>query len=410
MIDDFFVGLRVDILVSLIKILVAASPIWLPILLFAIFLTIWLKYVRTNAIMKDGGVLLEIKLPRDVFKSPLAMEVILTSLYQSGKSTYLETFLKGKHRPWFTFEIASIEGQIRFFIWSKAKYRQLIESQFYAQYPGVEIHETEDYSKDVFVDPQNTSMVGLHFKLTKDDIYPIKTYVDYGLDKSQEEEEKIDPMTSSLEFLSSIKAGEQVWIQILFQAHTKMNLASDAIFPTRPDWKKAAQKKIKEYIDEISSVDDDEKGRRAPTPGEKDTISAMERSLSKFPFDVAIRTFYVARKESFDSITITGMLGSFRQYNSESLNGFKISKGTGFDYPWQDFRQHRQREREISLLNAYKLRSFFQIPYKHIFAKPFILTTEELATIFHLPGRVLGTPTISKVASKKSEAPSNLPI
>jgi hypothetical protein len=39
-----------------------------------------------------------------------------------------------------------------------------------------------------------------------------------------------------------------------------------------------------------------------------------------------------------------------------------------------------------------------------------ILNTEELATIFHFPGQVAGTPTLERVPSKKAEAPSNLPI
>ena len=64
------------------------------------------------------------------------------------------------------------------------------------------------------------------------------------------------------------------------------------------------------------------------------------------------------------------------------------------------------------LLHAYKLRSFFELPYKNFGGlKPFILTTEELATIFHFPsGIVSQTPTLTRVPSKKSEAPSNLPI
>ncbi len=409
MLNDLLPAFRPNFLGVVIHLLFQTSPVWLPILLLGMFISIWLKYVRTNAIVKAGGILLEIKLPRDVFKSPAAMEMIITSLFQGGASDYLSTFVKGKYRPWFSLEIVSIEGNVRFFIWTQPRFRQLIESQFYAQYPGVEIYETEDYTKKVFVDPSEMSLVGLTFKLKKPDIYPIKTYIDYGLDKEQEEESKIDPMSSVLEFLGSIKAGEQVWIQILIQAHRKMSVKDDAVF-ARPDWTDKAKKEIKKKIEDISGGDDEGAGKRAPTSGEKDVIAALERSLSKLPFEVGIRGFYIARKDAFDPIGITGLIGSFRQYGSQSLNEIRIGGGTGFDYPWQDFRQHRQRAREISLLNAYKLRSFFQIPYKYIMAKPFILTTEEIATIFHLPGKVVGTPTLTKIGSKKSEAPANLPI
>jgi len=42
--------------------------------------------------------------------------------------------------------------------------------------------------------------------------------------------------------------------------------------------------------------------------------------------------------------------------------------------------------------------------------KPYILTTEELATIYHFPGSVSTTPNLNRVPSKKAEAPSNLPL
>lgn len=410
MLQDYFSSIQFEFLPTFVKILFSSSTIWLPILLFIIFINLWIKYTRTQHIIKQGGVLLEIKLPQDIFKSPLAMELILTSLHQASKGDYIKTFLKGFVRPWFALELVSIDGNIHFFIWTHPRFRKLIESQFYAQYPGVEIYEAEDYTKKVFIDTAKHPLWGAHFKLTKDDIYPIKTYIDYGLDREQEEESKVDPMASTLEFLGSLKAGEQVWIQILFQAHRKSTLKDDAILRTKDDWKKAGKKEIKKLIEEISGGDDEDAVRRAPTMGEKETIGALERSLSKLAFEVGIRGFYMARNESFDPIGIAGLIGSFRQYGSETLNGFRPAKNTDFDYPWQDFRRKLRTEKETKLLNAYKLRSFFNIPYKHLFTKPFILTTEELATIFHLPGKVVQTPTLTRVQSRKSEAPANLPV
>lgn len=394
-----------------LNLLFLTSPVWVPIFLLSLFLNLWLHYIRTKAIIKDGGVLLEIKLPREVLKSPLAMEIIITSLYLTGNSDYLQTYVSGKHRPWFSLEIISIEGNVRFFVWTKPKFRQLIESQFYAQYPGVEIYEAEDYTKDVFINTEKTMLWGTTFKLRKPDIYPLKTYVDYGMDKEQEEEVKTDPITSVLEFLGSIKAGEQVWIQILIQAHRKMGPKDDATV-NRSDWNDEAKKEIKKKIDEIRGSGSDEEGAiyRVPTKGEREVIDAMERSLTKLPFEVGIRGFYIARKEAFDSIAITGLIGSFRQYSSQNLNELKLGKFTDFDYPWEDFIRIRRTARETKLLNAYKLRSFFQVPYRHLFTKPFILTTEELATIFHLPGQVASTPTLTKIPSRKSEAPANLPV
>jgi hypothetical protein len=40
---------------------------------------------------------------------------------------------------------------------------------------------------------------------------------------------------------------------------------------------------------------------------------------------------------------------------------------------------------------------------------PSVMTTEELATIYHFPGKVATTPTLGRIPSKRAEAPANLP-
>jgi hypothetical protein len=39
-----------------------------------------------------------------------------------------------------------------------------------------------------------------------------------------------------------------------------------------------------------------------------------------------------------------------------------------------------------------------------------ILSSEELATLFHIPGRVSTTPSLERIEAVKSDAPQNLPI
>ena len=125
-----------------------------------------------------------------------------------------------------------------------------------------------------------------------------------------------------------------------------------------------------------------------------------------------IRVMYFAKKEDYDSIKGMGLIGSIRQFGSNNLNGIrpKWFTSTGIAYPWQDFRGIRKAAHQTELMNAYKRRSFFNIPYKNWNGKAFVMTTEELATIFHPPGTVATTPSLTRVSSKKGEAPSNLPI
>lgn len=381
-------------------------PLWLPIFLFAIFFDFWIRYTRTNFIIKQGSVLLEIKMPKLITKSPLAMEIILTALYQSSAGNYIEAFLGGKLRPWFSLEIVSIDGVLHFYIWTPAKFKNLVEAQIYAQYPEVEIYEVEDYTKNFFYDPSKSSIWGTHFVLTGADPLPIKTYVDYGLDKEQEEEYKIDPMTSVLEYMGSLKKGEQVWIQIMIQAHRSEKLI-DLRFRKTDDIKKRADAELKKIRKSLESATG---YPRIPSKGEAEKMAAIERSKDKWPFDCGIRGFYIATKEAFSPINITGLIGSMRQYSSNDLNGFKFKKWTDFDYPWQDFKRRRRTALEYKFLDAYKRRSFFNTPYKYFRVPPFVLTVEELATIYHFPGGVATTPGIIRIPSKKAQAPGNLPI
>ena len=78
-----------------------------------------------------------------------------------------------------------------------------------------------------------------------------------------------------------------------------------------------------------------------------------------------------------------------------------------FDYPWEDFRNIRKDYMKRKILAAYKNRSFFHPPYKK---KHFVMSSEELATIFHLPGKAVETSSLNRVVSRKAEAPANLPI
>lgn len=401
-------GLRV------ISIITDTAVYWLPLLLAYALLKAWTAYVRLDYFYSQEHILLEIKLPRELTKSPQAMEIFFTSLfYEGGESTFIDRGWDGKTRPWWSLELVSLEGQVHFYIWTRAFFKNMIQAQIYAQYPSVEIHEVNDYTRGVYYDSKVNSMWGCYFGKDpkKPNAYPIKTYIDYGLDKtSVEEEEKVEPMAAVLEYLSSVGKGEQIWLQIIVRAHRKEKPIPDLVFG-KADWKDAAKKEIDEIMkrDKKSPVDKEtiNFGEFLLTKGERALVEAMERNIGKLPFDCGIRGLYIARNENFNAIAIPGLIGSFRQYSARDLNGIAFYDWTDFDYPWQDFRDMRKDYMKKKLLAAYKVRSFFHPPYKK---KHFVLSSEELATIFHLPGKVAETPSLNRVVSRKAEAPANLPI
>ena len=279
-----------------------------------------------------------------------------------------------------------------------AFFKNMLQAQLYAQYPSVEIHEVDDYTRGVYT-TETMSMWGCYFGTTrKPYAYPIKNYIDYGL-KPQEKEEKVEPMAAVLEYLSSVGKGEQIWIQIIVRAH---RLGGEKSIPDltfgKKTWKDAAKKEIDKIMkrDKKPAEGQFNFGEFLLTKGERTLVEAMERNTGKLPFDCGIRGMYIARNENFNAIAIPGLIGSFRQYSSADLNGIAFYDWTDFDYPWQDFRDMRKDYMKRKILAAYKARSFFHEPYKK---KHFVLSGEELATIFHLPGKAVGA-VLNRVVSE----------
>lgn len=412
MVHEFLSLFGGELFIKFLHAAILLAPLWLPILFVMIFVELWIHYKQREYVKEQGGVLLEIKIPKQMTKSPLAMELFINTLYNPAVGNLLDVYMKGKVRVWYSFELVSIDGVVHFYIWTHPANKNRVESQLYAQFPNIEIHEVEDYALKVNYDPSKYKFGWFgQMGLTKKDPYPIKTYIDYGLDKNPEEEFKIDPIVSTIEFLGSLKKGEQAWIQILIQSHTKEGLKYGRIF-TKPDWKDEAKEEIKKIIKEgtLKAEGDKKESMVSLTKNQQEIIGAIERSVSKNAFDTLIRATYFAEIESFNPNNIGGLFGSIFHYNSNTLNGFKPTFGASFEYPWQDFRGKKKKENEQQLLEAYKRRSFFNPPFKNFHGKAFVMTAEELATIYHFPGEVAATPNLSRLPSKKAEAPSNLPI
>ncbi|MEX1027473.1 MAG: hypothetical protein WD049_05630 [Candidatus Paceibacterota bacterium] len=392
------------------EVLIDTSFIWIPAILVVAFWQVWVQYIHARFIHKQEPVLLEIRIPREVTRTPAAMEMVFNTLYQKSQpQSFAEAFWDGKVPPWFSLELVSLGGYVHLYIWTWKKFKNMIESQLYAQYPSVEVVEAEDYATKVTNDPEKFSMVGFQWTFTKPITYPLKTYIDYGLDKKgDDEEQKDDPLTSVLELLGSLKPQEQLWIQIVIQAHKKMGIKDGYLF-TRPDWRAGAKTEIQKIRDEYAI--DKEKGLyMMMTEADTNLLKAIQRSLDKQAFDAVFRTLYIAAPDQFDTGTIAGLLGVTQQFNSNNMNGLRINWKTDFSHPWKDFRQMRQRKKERQYLDAWRRRSYFAEPYKYFRQKPIVLTTEELATLFHIPGTVAQTPTLNRVGSRKGEAPSNIPV
>ncbi len=390
-------------------------PLWGPIFFGTLFYQTWLSYVRRHFLYNEEHVLLEIQLPEEQVKAPDAMELVLHALHQTSvPGKFIGKYWEGRVKSWFSLELVSLEGDIHMFIWTPEFFREIIEFNIYSQYPEVEVSEVPDYTNFLKFDTDKFELWGAEFELGEDDAYPLKTYIDYGFTGGIDEEEQVDPMTPIIEYLGSARRGEQIWIQILVQAHDEKQ-KSGSFFQTT-SWQDEGEELINDIMErdpdtklpDTGSGDDELDVPPSLSEGDQDALEAIQRNISKPGFDCGIRGLYIAEEGHFRPVNIPGLIGSFKQFSAKGRNELRPTRGmTRFDYPWEDYKEYRQNKTRKKLFDAYRRRSYFNPPYKR---PSFTLSTEELATLFHFPGEIAQTPTFQRIESKKSPPPSDLPM
>lgn len=403
-------------LAPILSILFVLSPIWLPVVLFYILYEQWISFARAKFAFEQGRTTLRIKLPQEVFKSPEAMESVFAQIHQpNGCDNLWQAYVDGKHPLISSFELVSIGGDVRFYAnVPTKKVKNALEAQLYAQYPGIEVtEELIDYAAEVVWDPEKINLMSFHIVKKDADILPIKTYIDFGLDKMPKEEEKFEPMSPLLEHLCKAAPHERLYVQILCKPHAKKNFKTGDLQESGT-WEKDGVKKINDIMgrDEKRMGPEENDNRPVVTTAERDTATAIERNIGKYAYSVGIRAMYITLdKDKFNGEMIGPMLKSFSQYDILNRNGLAVRYKTEFDHAWfEDMSGAKQRARKKDELEAYKRREYDPGSGKQAAAhEPKVLSVEELATIYHIPGSTIVSPNVSRVESNRREAPANLP-
>lgn len=416
-------------ILSFIWIVISKTAIiWAPLVLMYYAFKLWKFFVTDRFISGIEFTLLEIEVPREVEKTPLAMELVFTNaLYHASQKGLWDVWIKGVPHFWFSLEIVGIDGGVHFYIRTPSRVRELIETQIYAQYPQAKVKEVEDYAMAVPFDAPNDDwrMWGTEFGLEKHHAYPLRTYPDYGLDKaSDKEQQKVDPLTPTIEFLGSLKKGQQVWIQHVVRP-SKQEFKTKGKRWTYHNWLKESENQIEEEMKpyrRYSSEKPDGKGDLIPTiqmpkPVEN-RVNKMQDKMQKLGFDTCIRMVTLAEKEYCDGTQFENFKNAarllFRQYSNP--DGNSLVRKNSVKPMWKI---------KNRMLNWYQTRTVFHPPFWltmklplliGIFAGPMpkpeiiVLNTEELATIFHFPGQVSQAPSFERIESRVAKPPSNLPI
>ena len=419
-----------DIFYTIISTFLSLWWLWLPVFLTVLFIELWVKYLQTKAIKKIKWLLLEVKISRNIEKTPKAMEQVFSGLHGIlTKVKFLDKYWKGKVQEWFSFEIAGIDGSVYFFIRTPENFRNLVEAQIQAQYPDAEILEVLDYAAPLAgkIPSKTYDINGVEFILEKADYYPIRTFLSF---EERQKERRLDPMASFLEILSKLSPSENIFIQYLIKPTGEKDWINEGIEAVNklvgkktevkknwfeiffgginefvvnllkaiaiyPEWSEAKKEEVKTTSQNLS-------------PGNRLVAEAIENKISKLAFRVCIRFAYIAKRDIFNRVNIAAINGAFKQFNTLDLNAFKGNKkaGTTADQPRiiPFIKNRRGFIRKVAFVDRYVNRKLSKNK------KDFILNTEELATIYHYPILVVEAPTMQRVEAKKAEPPVSLPV
>lgn len=429
-----------EVLFSLIAVFfVNTWWIFLTIIFFFLWRSFYLYWIQDKFWSSLEWAALEITLPEEVTKTPKAMETALEAMFALYDApNFKEKWFDGKVLFHYSFEIVGIGGEgIHIYIILPSTHIQLVRTAIYSQYPEAEIQEVDrgklkevgDYIKKVPPDVPNEEydLWGTDLRLLKPDPYPIRTYTFWQREEFREER-SVDPLATIFEFLSSLKEGEHFWIQILARPITNER-------SWKEDGEKLAAKimgrkpkttpgileplyisKIPEDIARVliegepipERIPGEEEASEATlfklTPGESETIKAIEENIAKQPYEVNVRFLYIARRDVFFKPQVSSFFGHFSQFGSANLNSLVADSTKTKAFPWF-FEKRRLYHKQRKLYRYYIARRF---PWHR---PPYVLSSAELATIFHFPSyQEVPVPGIRRVEQKKGGPPQFLPI
>jgi hypothetical protein len=331
------------ILVGLLVLLLVASA-YVAITLF--------KYRDREARSLDMTVM-QIAVPRGNEIKIDAMEQLFASLSSIKKSGWKQ---KLSFQPSISFEIVGKQEDIRFYVWTSTKLKDLVEKQIHGAYPDAEIKEVPEYN----IFSEQGKVAYKSFQLSKENLYPLKVYKDLPTDS----------LASITSALAKMRPNEAAIVQIL-------------ISPADSSWQKSGSK----YISDTKKQESDPEKAKYSTSAKN--LEAIDSKVGKPGFEVSVRVVSVAENSEMAKMNLDNIAATFEQFASDtnSFKGRKIRSKGAF---MEDF--------------LYRYQPMFHI----LGNRPSVLNSEELATLYHFPNKQVTTPHIYWVYSKAAPAPSGI--
>ncbi len=367
------------------------------------------RYVRYKMNMERAlsMVFLEIKVPKKESKEDREMEGeqystqkdfkeiacgVMVQLYESLFSLYTKEWYKVfTAQEFISFEYAVIDGLIHFFVVCPRNLALLVEKQITAFYPDCFVEQVEDYN----IFQPNGHVDALYITTTNKHFFPIKTYARMTA----------DPLNNIVNSVSKIGTDEGAAVQIMIRPkkdgwQSRGRAEASKIFQNKKDSGFAWYNPIGLLSSLLHMLftgepsKDSESAAERTTPLTDEEVKAMEEKNSKSGFETIIRLVSSATTKEEAGANLVAMRNAFTQYTAPN--------GNSLDYTnW-----HNKR----TVIKNFIFRHFRRGFLLWLKGKKMILSSEELASIFHIPNiRFNKYPSIAWQNFKIAPPPANTP-
>ena len=282
------------------------------------------------------------------------------SLYKGGRFSFLHP------QPSLSFEIVGMPEDIRFYVNTPNKIKDFVEKQINGAYPEAEIIEVSGdktakeghaVGNEYNIFSSEGKVAFASMKLKGYDYMPIKVFKDLPT----------DPLSSLTSVLAKMGHGEGAAIQIM-------------VSPADSKWKKFGKKHV------AGTKKNESNPETAKYSGDAKELEGIENKTAKPGFNVVVRVVVSsATKESADA-HLGNITSSFSQFDGAN-----------------SFTKNKHRFKGLFINNFI----YRYMPMRE--GQSSVLSTEELATIFHFPNKSIETPHIHWVTAKRAPAPAQIP-
>ena len=314
-------------------------------------------------------------------------ETIFASIGGLKAQRGLISWLLGRNDH-FSFEIVANRNKIAFYAAAPRHLARYLEQQITAHYPEAVIEEMEDYN----VFGMNGQIAAAYLKTRKHFALPLRTY----------QKMEVDPLNSLINAMSKLEKNESVAVQYVVRSafgswHRRIRHIVSRIQEknsVRDGIRSSGFRKIFAAVGDIigssfksSANNPTESTVKRLSAVEEETLKSIEEKNLRAGLDVNLRIIVSSDTKERSGAYLENIASVFTEYNNYSYgNNFSRAIKNGQDRLINDFIYRRFRDNDAFLLN-----------------------TEELTSIFHLPLKHMETPNILWLTAKNAPAPADLP-